>query len=162
MRKQYTLKSIEPAVHGSAKIPIWRVAYDRGDGTVHLHIMPQDIFAIRAAEYDMDVDDVDALIDLVLYEPFIDSMEEDGTPILFGSGSLSEAREKYLSRINQAKEETITLDIAPTSEARTSKSTDLLDVLREGYRKAHPRREAIRAEVASARAQVQRAESSSK
>jgi AcrR family transcriptional regulator len=64
---------------------------------VDVHRMPREILAIRAAEYNLEVDDPFAL-DLLLLERFIDVNPEE-TPPLYSRSTIAEAVEEMKNRI---------------------------------------------------------------
>lgn len=149
MAIEYVLQTIESTMHGD--IPIWRVVLDKGDGTTHLQIMPQDILEWRAAEYDIDPTDVDTLFDIVIHEPFIDSWNDAAAAAgmtspavrstefarkgeqvptdLFNATTIEEAREAHLVRITDAKENRVSV-VIPQAKGR---SVDPLEVIRRDH-----------------------------
>jgi hypothetical protein len=58
-----------PAADGAE--PLWGVYQTRPDQSTHLHVFPHSAFEWRAAEYGFDPDDVDGILEVILYEPFI-------------------------------------------------------------------------------------------
>ncbi|MFI6909641.1 hypothetical protein ACIBKY_50860 [Nonomuraea sp. NPDC050394] len=58
-----------PAPDGAE--PIWGVAAVRADGGAHMLIIPHSTWEWRAAEYGIDPEDLDTLLDVVLHEPWI-------------------------------------------------------------------------------------------
>ncbi|MFC7641427.1 hypothetical protein ACFQX6_10900 [Streptosporangium lutulentum] len=51
--------------------PIWGVSRVRPDGGVYMHIFPHSTMEWRAAEYAIDPEDLDTLLDVILHEPWI-------------------------------------------------------------------------------------------
>ncbi|MEV4806749.1 hypothetical protein AB0K18_42715 [Nonomuraea sp. NPDC049421] len=51
--------------------PIWGISRVRPDGVAHMHLIPHSTFEWRAAEYGIDPDDIDTMLDIVLHEPWI-------------------------------------------------------------------------------------------
>jgi hypothetical protein len=60
------------APHDGAE-PIWGISRVRPDGLAHMHLIPHSTFEWRCAEYGVDPDDIDTLLDIVLHEPWIPS-----------------------------------------------------------------------------------------
>ncbi|GAA1769857.1 hypothetical protein [Nonomuraea bangladeshensis] len=51
--------------------PIWGISRVRPDGQAHMHLIPHSTWEWRCAEYGIDPDDLDTLLDVVLHEPWI-------------------------------------------------------------------------------------------
>lgn len=68
------------------------------DGLLYHFVMPDDILETRAAEYHIEPTEVDLLMDIVLYEQFLEP-EGDLPPLLFRAGSVEEARQGYIATI---------------------------------------------------------------
>ncbi|TMR91455.1 hypothetical protein [Nonomuraea basaltis] len=60
----------QPVSHDGAE-PIWGIACVRPDGVPHMMIVPHSTWEWRCAEYGVDPDDMDTLLDIVLHEPWI-------------------------------------------------------------------------------------------
>lgn len=60
----------EQRSHDGAE-PLWGVYRVRPDGGTHLHVIPQSAFEWRSAEYGIDPEDLDTLLDVILHEPWI-------------------------------------------------------------------------------------------
>lgn len=73
------------------------------DGTKHegVYVLPHDILEWRAAEYDIDPEDTETLLDMVLAEHHLEL--SDPVPVLFTANTVSEAREQHLNNCAQAK-----------------------------------------------------------
>lgn len=92
------------SVQGS---PCWQITMLKPDGTRRAHIMPDATLEWRAAEYGIDPADVDALLEVVLHEPFmtmVDDVEHgpryaDGGPDLWTADNTTTAREAHLARV---------------------------------------------------------------
>lgn len=67
------------------------------------HVFPKDTLEWRAAEYDIDPNDVDTLLGIVLYEPLLDEHSHEHPKHLFNAASVAEAREYHTSRINRLR-----------------------------------------------------------
>ncbi|TMR97523.1 hypothetical protein [Nonomuraea basaltis] len=63
------------AGHDGAE-PMWGISRVRPDGVAHVHIIPHSTFEWRCAEYGIDPDDMDTLLDVVLHEPWIPSSDD--------------------------------------------------------------------------------------
>ncbi|MEV4078944.1 hypothetical protein AB0J43_01455 [Nonomuraea fuscirosea] len=51
--------------------PLWGVAKVEPTGDRMLHVFPHSVLEWRAAEYAIDPDDIDTLLEVVLYEPYM-------------------------------------------------------------------------------------------
>jgi hypothetical protein len=60
----------QASTHDGAE-PIWGISRVRPDGVAHMHLVPHSTFEWRAAEYGIDPDDMDTMLDIVLHEPWI-------------------------------------------------------------------------------------------
>jgi hypothetical protein len=67
------------------------------------HVFPKDALEWRAAEYEIDPGDVDTLLGIILYEPFLDGHSHEHPKHLFNAASVKEAREYHTDRIAQAR-----------------------------------------------------------
>lgn len=142
----------------------WRVHYDNGDGTVHLHVFPKDTLLWRSIEYGIDVGDVDTLLDVILHEPFVDSpldpanaetdpaaqagltvdvVEVDlysetakKVPLwLYNAPDTASAREAHLLRIEHAKQNKKRVVVRPDGSSKgRMKVADPLDTIRGFHR----------------------------
>lgn len=79
------------------------VTYDDGTTKRVAHVMPEDIFEWRVAEYDIDPDDRDTLLELVLYEPYLDNLSSDDPRLLINAESIATARTAHLERVRGKK-----------------------------------------------------------
>lgn len=92
--------SIEKAALHSPYIIVNRLV----DGQVWIERAPKEILAIRAAEYDLEPDD-DFVLDLVLLEPFMVTVEAPGTVHpLFRCDTVADALEEMHARVGEAQE----------------------------------------------------------
>jgi hypothetical protein len=94
---------------------MWRVTYsvarDAGDEefdnrinpahTTFIHAFPELRIMAAIAEYGLNPDDMDAVMDVVLAEPFLDP--NDGEPGLFSGETVDVIREAHLRRCARAK-----------------------------------------------------------
>lgn len=72
------------ATHG---MELWRVTSMRPDNILHCHVFPKTTMQSRAAEYGIDPNDTDTLLDIVLHEPYMVSpldhfYDEDEDPVV--------------------------------------------------------------------------------
>lgn len=72
------------------------------DGTLYCHFMPDDVLETRAAEYQIEPTQIDLLLDIVLYEPYVE--DEYGVPLLFRAATVEEARAKHIERVQAIKQ----------------------------------------------------------
>lgn len=56
--------------------PMWGISRVRPDGVAHIHIIPHSTWEWRCAEYGIDPDDLDTLLDVVLHEPWVPSPDD--------------------------------------------------------------------------------------
>lgn len=127
--------------------PCWTVAYERPDGSTHIHAFPQGTIEWRMAEYQLD--SVDEALDIVLHEPWatdpMDPMQarddaavrvgmvtripgpiEDYDPIrLHNADTIDDARVAHRIRVADAKAR---VQIAPPAGA-----SDPLDLIRSEH-----------------------------
>lgn len=66
------------------------------------HVFPADTLEWRAAEYDLDPTDLDTLLDIVLYEPFLEEPDQPELT-LHDAPSVEEARAYHLQRVEKVK-----------------------------------------------------------
>lgn len=121
--------------------PCWYVDMRKPDGGTHRMVFPVQTLAWRAAEYGLDPDDTEALLDVVLHEPFAPSPDDPltaasdpvlqagllsparvsrgtvraGEPVpttLYTAETTEQARTAHLMRIQHAKDEVVRV-IAP-------------------------------------------------
>jgi hypothetical protein len=117
-----------PAADGAE--PLWGVYQTRPDQNTHLHVFPHNTFEWRAAEYGFDPDDVDGLLQVILYEPFIPDpsdpfarQDPSAAKLLQATHGLpgcwtpgvpeDERRAAHLERIAAVKNHRLTLKDAP-------------------------------------------------
>lgn len=62
------------------------------------HVIPETTFEWRVAEYDLDPSDGDTLLNMVLYEPYLENVPTQGSP-LWNSPTIKVARQLHLNRI---------------------------------------------------------------
>lgn len=95
------VESVEEHRHGDADC--WHVITRAPDGHGITHVFPKSTLEWRAAEFGVDPADVDALLDLVLHEAFIDD-QTDGPPSeVRAARSSVEARQAHANRIDAVK-----------------------------------------------------------
>ena len=136
--RQLTLTAVEEYFHGSTEC--WRVTYRKEDGTNHMHVFPKDAMEWRAAEYDIDPADVETLMDVVLYEPFLDPEDKavrkagklspavqnnkttrrgEAEPTnLMNAATIAEAREAHLLRVQDAKANRVNITVPKGADPR--------------------------------------------
>jgi hypothetical protein len=114
--------------------PMWGISRVRPDGVPHMHIIPHSTWEWRCAEYGIDPDDMDTLLDIVLHEPWIpdpdDALsmlqpgaaavlkETRGLPTCWTSGVPDADRlAAHLARIESVKTNRVVM-VAETQEMR--------------------------------------------
>lgn len=75
------------------------ITNDDNSKELQLHIMREDTLEWRAAEYDIDPEDRDTLIDMVIYEPYLDPNDSQ----LYSCADRFEAKTKCLEKIRAKK-----------------------------------------------------------
>ncbi|MFE1849847.1 hypothetical protein [Streptomyces sp. NPDC059489] len=107
------------------------MAIEKGDGNRHFHLTPAAALDFRAAEYGIDPEDTDALMEIILHENHIPTVDRedapsarylDDGPDLLTAENTTVARETHLRRIK-----TCPMSI----RVRGAKG---LDVIRAGHR----------------------------
>lgn len=119
-----TVESVEDQRHSG--VDCWQVITRAADGHGLTHLFPKATLEWRAAEFGIDPDDVDALLDAVLHEAFIDDVEDGPATDILAARNTSEAQQSHAVRIAavKASREQIDLD-------RKSGKTSPLDVIRQ-------------------------------
>lgn len=64
-------------------------------------IRPTDVFETRVAEYDLDPNDTETIIEVIFYETFLSMEDEDKSKALHFAESKSVARKEHLRRIRK-------------------------------------------------------------
>lgn len=117
--------------------PLWGLAMVRPDGESMLGMMPHSTLEWRAAEYCIDPDDIDTILDVILHEPWIPRPDDpfaaqDPTlaavideirdlPTCWTRGVPDqERRDAHLARIALVKERIARVDPAPLSERQAA------------------------------------------
>ncbi|WP_440063763.1 hypothetical protein [Streptosporangium sp. OZ121] len=107
--------------------PLWGVYRVKPNNETHMHIFPHSTFEWRAAEYGIDPDDLETLLDVILHEPWIPSLDDPflwenpdavkvaeamhGLPTCWTPGVPDAVRlEAHLTRINAVKEHRVRLE----------------------------------------------------
>jgi hypothetical protein len=158
---------------GKDETPLWRVIFKKPDGTYHDYIFPQSTLEWRAAEYDIDPEDTEALLDIVLHEPFKAPINKDdpalaagyvspavlaskGTRIgdleattLFNAETVQDAREAHLLRIQHAKQNRVKI-VPPKAKGKK----DPLDKIRDKHKTRDSQVENKRVAVTKARREL--------
>jgi hypothetical protein len=68
-----------------------------------VHIFPYDAMEWRAAEYNIDPNDRETLLDIILTEPYLETETADPQRTLFVAETVQDARAHHLERIAAAK-----------------------------------------------------------
>lgn len=72
------------------------------DGKLYHFIFPDDMLETRSAEYHIQPTEIDLLLDIIMYEGFIEESGEEPPP-LFSAATVDEAREKHIARVMDVK-----------------------------------------------------------
>lgn len=136
------------------------VTPDGGQPYQWSHKFPEDIFEWRVAEYGFDPADRDTLLEVVLYEPYMDH-PETGVPVdpekrHHTAATRQEAREHHLERLAQRKGKGRVrgrrgraqgVNAQPSPVAVASEADDPTDVIKREMPLSHPhiavKREAV-------------------
>ncbi|MFG3051911.1 hypothetical protein ACGFZP_13300 [Kitasatospora sp. NPDC048239] len=82
----------------------WVVVTTSQAGERHQHAFPTDTLLWRAAEYGIDPDDTETLLDIILHEPHITPAEALAEPVtLAAARTTGEAKTAHLARIAAVK-----------------------------------------------------------
>lgn len=117
--------SARQTTEGSQNVPCWRVEVRRPGGAQYDHVFPKAILEWRAAEYGIDPTDIDTLLHVILHEPHLTALEEEGGgprgkgPTLWEATSTAQAQAAHLQRIQDCP---VSIDIAGSKH---------LDVIRQ-------------------------------
>jgi hypothetical protein len=124
MTDTFTVTGVTRALVGGTDC--WFIHQLRPDGQAHLHVLPVDTLAWRAAEYGIDPADLDTLLDVVLHEPH---MPDDGRP-QSTPASRDAARADLLQRIADTKANRVRIVSPPRRGPSGAPSADPLDLIR--------------------------------
>lgn len=92
----------EAASDGRGHVVIKR-QFTYPDGRVEdgVYIFPEDALEWRIAEYDLDPDDLDSVLEIVLAECHMDPLPDDETHYLFTAETVEDARALHLERCGE-------------------------------------------------------------
>ncbi|WP_069769799.1 hypothetical protein [Streptomyces sp. LUP30] len=110
--------------------PCWQITLTRPDGNKVNHVMPTSALDWRAAEYGIDPTDTEALMEILLHEPYMAVVDDpqhgpqyaDSGPDLWAADSTATAREAHVARIKGCS---VRIDV---------KNNKGLDPVRNGHR----------------------------
>lgn len=85
-----------PTRDGNVIVMYREIVGDDGSIVRGRHVMPEDTLEWRAAEYEIDPGDFDTLLDMVLWEPFVEEVPGTG---LFDAPTVTNAREAAMDRV---------------------------------------------------------------
>ncbi|MDX3575991.1 hypothetical protein [Streptomyces sp. FL07-04A] len=145
MSEKWTISNIIALQVGTE--PCWQVSLTRPDGTVGNHLMPTSTLEWRAAEYGVDPTDVDALLDIILHEPHMQTIDDpqhgpryaDDAPDLWTADNTTAAREAHVARIKTCN---VRIDV---------RGVKALDPVRAGHRPDSDRIRKMREQVDTSR-----------
>jgi len=80
-----------------------RLVFSDGTTMPGKHVFPADTLEWRAAEYEIDPSDLDTLLDIVLWEPFLGEDNERPDLSLYEAPTIEAARARHLERIQKRK-----------------------------------------------------------
>lgn len=142
-------------------LELWRVKFERPDGSIREHIFPKMTLDARAAEYGISPEDVDTLLDVILAEPYIlhpgDARNHAADPAakaghrvkaantvgavkkgqdvpawLFNADNIEQARQAHLARVAHCRASTVRI-VRP----KGARAPDPLDVIRAAHTPDH-------------------------
>lgn len=117
--------------------PAWGVANVRPDGVAIMHMFPHSTMEWRCAEYGIDPEDVETLLDVILHEPFIPS-DNDMLALLDPAASQvlrdtkgfptcwtpdvpdTDRLQAHLARIESVKRHLVSLENAPKADRQAA------------------------------------------
>lgn len=107
MPEKWTVSETE--IKEISGMPCWQIALLRPDGARHFHLLPGVALEWRAAEYGVDPEDVDTLLEIVLHEPHMPAVDDprhgfrftDGRPDLWTADTTDDARAAHLARVKE-------------------------------------------------------------
>ncbi|MGI5292638.1 hypothetical protein ACQEVF_58855 [Nonomuraea polychroma] len=117
--------------------PLWGVASVRPDGGRVLHTFPHSTLEWRAAEYGIDHEDLDTILDVILHEPYLPNEDDPlvqldpaasklldevkGLPTCWTPGVPdAERRQAHLARIDAVKRHRVQFANAPVAERQAA------------------------------------------
>jgi len=122
---------VDPSTVGAE--PMWGVWMTNAEGGVGVMVMPHSLFEWRCAEYGIDPDDLDTLLDVALHEPGIPHPDDPGTQVDPAAAAILEQTrglptwatpgvsaktrlEAHLERIRLVKQHRLLVEMAPRPE----------------------------------------------
>ena len=159
MTEKRVIEAVNTGVVGETKI--WTVIFSRPGGATGAHIFPEDTLLWRSIEYGVDINDVDALLDVILHEPFIadptDPANYESDPAAKAGHTVREAgtKDPIFGTLTDVESVPVWLYNAPNVDTawtahlirienaknnkvkyieHTGKGTDPLDVIRNSHR----------------------------
>lgn len=140
MPKTYTVSSVVDVRAPGARSPHWRVQFEHDDDAYNsVYFFPHETLEWRIAEYGIDVNDFDTLLDIVIHEQYVDLQHTD--PTFLYNTDQETARVAHLARTAESK------------KIRTHHDPDnLLDVIRKAHDPKSPRIDEFRRHVLKVRA----------
>lgn len=145
MPEKWTISDIVAFQSGGQ--PCWLVSLTRPDGNIANHLMPTVTLEWRAAEYGVDPTDVDTLLDIILHEPHMPTVDDpqhgphyaDDGPDLWTADNTATAREAHVARIKACN---VRIDV---------RGVKALDTIRAGHRPDNDRIRKMREQVDTSR-----------
>lgn len=88
-----------------------------GADALSAHVVPIETLENTAAEYDLDPGDVDTILDVVLYGPYLpaDKVAADHPKFLFNADTVAQARQHLLATVAEAKGDGKVISVAGDS-----------------------------------------------
>jgi len=108
--KSFTVKSVtddrSPSFGTASDNPLWRIVLLKDDDPPYEHVifLPHEAFGSRVAEYGLDTEDFEKVLEVVLYEPFMNEVHELDPNFLWNTDQET-ARLHHLARVSRLKDE---------------------------------------------------------
>jgi hypothetical protein len=98
-----TILQVRSNLPGASRF-LWIVHHDRGDGVLWDYAFPHDTLTYRSAEYGIDPNDADTLLDVVLHEFHMEPAQigPDHPQFLYNTDERT-ARRAHLARVQELK-----------------------------------------------------------
>jgi len=124
--------------------PLWFIDHDIEGGSSWMYIFPHSRLQWRVAEYNLDPNDIDKLIEVAIYEFHMTDNVHSNPTHLWNTDEAT-ARQAHLGRVEAAKSRVVHLD--PNNQ---------LDVIRRAWNPHHPALAIQRKHVRDLRSQMGR------
>jgi hypothetical protein len=104
-----TIQSIQDVRPSKNYPPRWLITYHDGFLPGWLHMVHHEAISHRIAEYGFDPNDIDTILNVILYEKHMDHLHE-GHPKFLLNTDTDTAREHHLSQMEELKKKIVYTD----------------------------------------------------